>query len=329
VLLVVSPNLAIDRILEVQNFQPTRVQRSRSILSQPGGKGSNVARVYRQLGGDVALVGFVGKANAQQVQGPLRRLGIHIDTVTAYPGESRTCTIVCDPIAQSHPTVVNEESPEIEPAAADRLLAKIQRWIPRVDGVLTTGSLSTGLPDDFYARVLDYARSQGKITAIDASGAALHLGLQAHPAFTKPNTDEFNQLLSLRHVSSVFPLAPHTALTLGTAGAVLIHEGTCLYAPPPRVFSTNPIGSGDAFAAGYLKSLLDRRPAADCLRLAMASAASDASTLRPGFVDLTLVQSLAAEVELRFLGSGPPNRLNSFSNLRDLPLAQKLKHGRS
>src|SRR6185295_6568760 len=110
VLLVVSPNLAIDRILEVQNFQATKVQRSRSFLSQPGGKGSNVARVYRQLGGDVALVGFVGKANARQVQEPLRRLGIHVDTVTAYAGESRTCTVVCDPLTQSHPTVVNEES---------------------------------------------------------------------------------------------------------------------------------------------------------------------------------------------------------------------------
>jgi fructose-1-phosphate kinase PfkB-like protein len=155
---------------------------------------------------------------------------------------------------------------------------KVQRWIPRVDGVLTTGSLSTGLPDDFYARILDYARMRGKITAIDASGAALHVGLQAHPAFTKPNTDEFHQLINLTNASCVFPLAPHTALTLGRAGAVLIHDGACLYATPPRIFHTNPIGAGDAFAAGYLKCLL----AARCrlLRLAMASAASDAATLR-------------------------------------------------
>ena len=46
---------SLDRILEVDNFQATKVQRSRSVLTQPGGKGSNVARVFRQLGGEVVL----------------------------------------------------------------------------------------------------------------------------------------------------------------------------------------------------------------------------------------------------------------------------------
>jgi fructose-1-phosphate kinase PfkB-like protein len=87
VLLVVCPNLAIDRILEVRNFQATRVQRSRSFLSQPGGKGSNVARVYRQLGGDVVLVGFVGKPARKQVREPTP-LWVFASTLTAYAGEA-------------------------------------------------------------------------------------------------------------------------------------------------------------------------------------------------------------------------------------------------
>src|SRR5262249_4388536 len=157
VLLVVCPNLAIDRILQVDNFQATKVQRSRSVLTQPGGKGSNVARVFRQLGGDVVLIGFVGKANARSVREPLRKLGIHTNLVSAFDGESRTCTIVCDLQSQAHPTVINEESPPIEPHAGAKLLAKVERWIPRVNAVLTTGSLSVGLPQDFYARILDYA----------------------------------------------------------------------------------------------------------------------------------------------------------------------------
>jgi tagatose 6-phosphate kinase len=293
-LLVVCPNLAIDRILEVDNFQSTKVQRSRSVWIQPGGKGSNAARVFRQLGGDVVLVGFVGRRNGKSITEPLRRMGVHVDAVTAFGGESRTCTIVCDPESGHHPTVINEESPEIEPGSVDALLAKVDRWIPRVDGVLTTGSLSRGLPDELYAGILDRARSRGKITAIDAAGAALRIGLLARPVFMKPNTEEFSQLLNS---SSVFMLPPHTALTLGQAGAALIHEGTCIWARPPRIYATNPIGSGDAFAAGYLKRLLQGAAARDCLRYAMAAAASDASTLLPGFVDISQVQSLAAKVE--------------------------------
>jgi tagatose 6-phosphate kinase len=296
-LLVVCPNLALDRILEVEHFESTKVQRSRSVLVQPGGKGSNVARVFRQLGGEVVLIGFVGRRNGKSVIEPLRRLGIHIDALTAFEGDSRTCTIICDPTSKSHPTVVNEETPQIDPSAATKLLRKVERWIPRVDGVLTTGSLSTGLPESLYAGILDRARSKGKIAAIDAAGAVLRAGLSASPTFMKPNAEEFSQL---RNGSSVFGLPPHTAITFGNAGAVLIHEAMCLYAAPPQVFHANPIGAGDAFAAAYLKHLLDNRPAADCLRYALAAAASDADTLRPGFIDVMQVQALARRVELRF-----------------------------
>src|SRR5690348_14328385 len=130
-LLVVCPNLAIDRILQVDHFKAGHVQRSRRAVIQPGGKGSNAARVYRQLGGDVVLAGFTGRKNGQIITEPLRRLGIHVEAVPAYE-ESRTCTIICDVNPGSHPTVVNEESPEVDSQTAGRLLRAIERWIPRV-----------------------------------------------------------------------------------------------------------------------------------------------------------------------------------------------------
>lgn len=299
-LLVICPNLGIDRILRVENFHAGKVQRSQSVIVQPGGKGSNVARVFRQLGGDVALIGFVGRGNARAVTEPLRRMGIQADLIPAFDGESRTCTIVCDETG-SHPTVINEESPPIDKAAEARLWTKVRRWIPRCEGVLTTGSLSTGLPVDLYARILDYARSRRKITSIDAAGEVLRVGLLVHPDFIKPNMEEFTKLTGRSITPAVFPLAPHTALTFGKAGAVLIHEGKCLYGAPPRLFDTNPIGAGDAFVATYLRYLLNRRPARECLRFAIAAAASDSSTLRPGLIDISQFRSLASRVELRFL----------------------------
>src|SRR2546423_3540365 len=150
-LLVVCPNLAIDRILVVDHFEQSKVQRSRSVCIQPGGKGSNVARVYRQLGGEVVLVGFVGRRDGDSITEPLRRMGVHVDAVTGYEAESRTCTIVCDPQAGTQPTVIKEGSAEIEPGSAEQLLAKNRKSIRRVDGALTTGRLSNGLADELYA----------------------------------------------------------------------------------------------------------------------------------------------------------------------------------
>src|SRR5215831_12291674 len=295
-LLVVCPNLAIDRILQVHQFKAGQVQRSRRALIQPGGKGSNAARVYRQLGGDVVLAGFVGHKNGKYITEPLRRLGVHIEAIEAYE-ESRTCTIICDLNSASHPTVVNEESPPVDSATAARLLRVVERWMPQIDGILTTGSLSTGLSPDFYAAIIDFANTKGKITAIDATGTALRNALVVRPTFMKPNTDEMRQLLS---ASSISMLAAHTALTFGKAGASLLVGGRCLYSAPPRTSDVNPIGAGDAFAAGYLKLLLQHRPASECLRLAMAAAAADARTLPPGFVDPDEVDSLAPRVEVRF-----------------------------
>jgi tagatose 6-phosphate kinase len=300
VLLVVCPNLGVDRILEVDHFQAAKVQRSRSVFTQPGGKGSNVARVFRQLGGDVVLAGFVGAANTKSVIEPLRRVGVHVEAVVAFPGESRTCTIVCDRESRTHPTVINEETPEIERRAAGLLETRIRKWLPRVEGVLTTGSLSTGLPIDFYARILDEARLRGKRTAIDAARDVLRAGLYAHPDFAKPNAEEFSEVTA-GPAPVILPLAAHTAVTLGRAGAVLIHKERNFYSAPPAVFETNPIGAGDSFVAAYLRYLLRRRTASECFRFALAAAASDASTLRPGFVDIRQVHALAKQVELRFL----------------------------
>jgi tagatose 6-phosphate kinase len=315
-LLVVCPNLALDRILQVSSFEVTKVQRCSSVIVQPGGKGSNVARVFRQLRGDVVLLGFVGRQNGAWIVKTLRESEIDTDTVTAYEGESRTCTIICDSALQRHPTVINEESPEIEPMSARKLLAKIEKWIPRVDAVLTTGSLSRGLRSDFYAEILDRARHGGKLTAIDATGEALRQGVLSHPFFMKPNAEEFREFLDGQNLSM---LAPHAAVTFGEAGAALIHNGNCIYASPPRVEKNNPIGAGDAFAAGYLKCLLNHGDAENCLRWGMAAAACDAATSRPGFIDYTAFRSLLSKpFPIRHIaGAGRQRRVRTAAHRRD------------
>jgi len=82
---------------------------------------------------------------------------------------------------------------------------------------------------------------------------------------------------------------------------VLIHEGTCLHAAPPFVLQANPIGAGDAFIAAYLTYLLDGRSAPECLSFAVAAAACDVSTIQPGLLDISQLQSIAERVESRVL----------------------------
>src|SRR5215467_3716701 len=116
-LLVVSPNLATDRIIQLDELRIGEVQRTPSVITQPGGKGSNVARVFRQLGGEVTLLGFAGRRNSEWISGPLGAMGIQVDAIEGHDGESRVCTVILEKGLHRHPTVINEESRPIEPSS--------------------------------------------------------------------------------------------------------------------------------------------------------------------------------------------------------------------
>ena len=306
-LLIVCPNIAIDRVLEVPDFRATSVQRCAPALVQPGGKGSNAARVFRQLGGDVVLVGFAGRNHSRWITETLGETGVKVELVEAYD-DSRICTTILDPVNQRHPTVINEESEPIEEHAAERLLQVVDEWLPRVTAVLATGSLAQGLDSDFYRYVLERARSLGKFTALDATGPALAEGVQARPDFLKLNAQEIGELAGVavpttRNVldyllSAGSELAHHTAVTFGEAGAILNVDGHYWQAAPPEVFSTNPIGAGDSFAAGYLQEFLKSSDVERSFRRALAAGASDAGTARPGFVIVEEIESLSNAVHL-------------------------------
>jgi 1-phosphofructokinase family hexose kinase len=293
-LLVVSPNLAIDRILEVEELHVGEVQRSRKVITQPGGKGSNVARVFRQLGGEVTLLGFAGRQNSERIREPLRSMGIQVDAIDGHDGERRVCTIILEKTSQRHPTVINEESRPIDPQAIREFEARFDQVLGSAQFVFFTGSLAQGLPMESYARLIRKAAGKGIRTAIDATGAVLRRGLEAGPTLAKANLEELSSALGslgrepseISHTlrSSSDHLATQTIVTLGERGAVFVSGETAWHVTPPRLSHVNPIGTGDSFAAAYLKAIMAGEAVDDALRFATAVAASDAATVEPGLI---------------------------------------------
>jgi 1-phosphofructokinase family hexose kinase len=308
-LLVVSPNLAMDRIVELEELRVGEVQRTRTIITQPGGKGSNVARVFRQLGGEVTLLGFTGRRNSTWVSDPLRSIGIHVEAIDGYEGETRVCTTILERLSNRHPTVINEESRPVEFQALEALYKRLDELLDTAGLVLTTGSVPQGVPLDFHANVIRRASGRGIFTAIDATGSALRQGIEARPALAKGNLDEMATVLGplgsdVRSVSAVIhrrrnELASQTVVTLGENGAVLLCDGSICHAAPPGLSHINPIGAGDSFAAGYLKGRMDRIPPQAALKFATAVAASDAITPEPGLIDPAEIPSLLAKTTVR------------------------------
>ncbi len=59
-ILCITPNPAIDRTLIVPNLALGKIHRAQQLIVAAGGKGLNVARAVRTLGGESLCMGFAG-----------------------------------------------------------------------------------------------------------------------------------------------------------------------------------------------------------------------------------------------------------------------------
>lgn len=324
-ILVLGPNLAVDRVLAVPGFEAGRVFRTGQTRVVAGGKGANVARALKALGGQPHLVGLVAGWTGSFIRESLRQEGI-VATAVEVEGLSRTCTLLVDPDT-GQATVVNEEGElAISPARMALLEETLDPLISRARVVVCSGSLPPALPPDFYARIIDRARRHGALTVLDTSARALREGITARPHLIKPNRTELVQLLrglDPRYDSldpgrepalDTGPAGGEAVLaeaaralvsrgieavvvSMGAAGALAVTSDGAWLARAPAVRVVNPIGAGDSMVAALAEGLASGQPLPEILRRAVAAGSADVTTFGPGVIDREEVERLAAAVE--------------------------------
>ena len=306
-LVVVSPNLCLDRVVVVRGFTVGRVHRAESVTALASGKGLNVARAARALGLDVIVVGIVGDGEAARaiLQGA-RAHGVRLRTVRVS-GQVRVCTLIIDPGQRE--TVINEPGPAVSPEDVRTLQARIRSALKRARVVVLAGSLPPGMPPSLYADVVGQAPTLPVI--LDATGEALRLGLAARPFVVKVNQLELQDVVgrTLDTVGAVAQAAEeirrtaggHMLITLGAGGALWVTADGGWHIVPPEVQRVNTIGAGDSLTAGLAAGMLRGLPMLDAVRLAVAAAAADVTTLLPGTVDAALVEHLVSQVQIQAL----------------------------
>ncbi len=162
-IVALTPNLAVDRTLTLPGrLEPGRLHRVGAVREAAGGKGVNLARAVRTLGGAAVVVGVVAGHNGRKVRALLGSEGF-ASVLEEVPGETRQCTILVD--GGPHPTELNEAGPAVDVATWERLLARLP-----VGNVVVSGSLPPGLEPDVFARLL--RRLPGPV-AVDTRGPAL------------------------------------------------------------------------------------------------------------------------------------------------------------
>lgn len=310
-IITVTINPAVDVSTSVDRVEAVRKLRCKAERREPGGGGINVARVINRFGGDVRAVYAAGG-----VIGALLRELVEAEGVLAHPvaiaGVTRESFTVEEEATQNEFRFVLP-GPVLSEIEWRSCLDEVALLAGDGGYVIASGSLARGVPEDFYARLAGVAKAANSRFVVDASGTALKLALEAGVHLAKPNLRELEDMLGEQlpdrdsQVSACRRLirdqkAEIIALSLGSAGALVVTRDAAWFADPLAVKVMSSVGAGDSFLGAMVWALSSGRDLAHALRQGVA--AGSAALLAPGtqLCNPADVARLAVDVKLGLVG---------------------------
>lgn len=304
-IVTLTANPSLDRTIELAApLQRGEVQRAVRVSSDPGGKGVNVARVVTAARG--LAVAVLPSANGDPLLLALRDAQVPYRSV-AIPYPVRVNVTVTEPDGTT--TKINVPGGGLEPAVLASLAEQLCREATAAQWAVLSGSLPPGVPETWYAELIQSLRTSGCQIAVDTSGRPMHAVLAAHarglPDLVKPNAEELAEvtgedahaiesdpMVAVRAARGLVQRGVRAVLaTLGSRGAVLVTAEGSWQALPPPIVARSTVGAGDASLAGYLVADVEGHGPAQRLRRAVAYGAAAASlpgSQLPGPDDLDL-----------------------------------------
>jgi 1-phosphofructokinase/tagatose 6-phosphate kinase len=306
----VTMNAAIDRSVAVPNFRQGHRHRSVESRTVPGGKGINVARALGLLGRPVVATGLAGGSNGGWILRQLREESLLIDFIRISE-ESRINLAVVDPTTGEQ-TEINERGPVVSPEELDQLLKRLDYLAAGAKLCVLAGSLPPGVDMDFYATLIGILRAHGIPVLLDSEGEPMSAGMKAGPTMVTPNKLEAEELIGHEFdtgddlymvLSELIEMGPaQAAITLPEGCVAMVGEGSERRMLEVSIDPLEPIstvGSGDAFAAGYMAALYDGLSQEMCLAYGVACGAEATQHLGAGRLDRRRAESLLDSVSIR------------------------------
>ncbi|MGP8022296.1 MAG: 1-phosphofructokinase family hexose kinase [Limisphaerales bacterium] len=306
-ILCVGTTPAVQRAMIFRQLTLDAVNRAATTLDGAAGKSVNVAKALKVLGEQPVATGFLGGDRGEFTRAALAEKEIESDFVIVST-RTRQCITVIDESAGTHTELVEESRP-VEAADFDRLIAVIRRCVPQCRAVVVSGTIVTGGPANLYFACTQLAENAGVLSVVDAQGVALVEALKAKPGLVKPNRAELAVTVGCEFkeeadvMRAMLELCERGAQrVVVTAGKepTLAFDGKYIWRIlPPPVRVVNPIGSGDAFAAGLVSRLVRGDDLGEACRWGSAAGAANALTPMPGELNRSDVEQLAPKIEVK------------------------------
>ena len=305
-IVTVTMNPAIDKTVEIERLRHGGLNRIQKVEYDAGGKGINVSKTIRELGGKSVAMGFLAGNSGKTIANVLGEKGIENDFVWVE-GETRTNTKVYE--KDGTLTELNEPGPAVTEAAVEKLLEKLEEYAGKDTLFVLSGSIPDGVPKDIYARITRRVHEKGSRVLVDADGELFRIALEARPDMIKPNRVELEELFGLaadacdeelwKAARSLQNQGIETiAVSMGKEGAMFFigeYQAKC---PALSVKIHSTVGAGDAMVAALAYAWEQKNVKEEMVRMCMAVSAGAVMTVGTKPPSAELVETLKKQVEI-------------------------------
>lgn len=305
-LLTVTPNPAIDRVLIVPGFRHADVCRVVAQNDAAGGKGFNVTRTARTLNLPVRACALLGGEHGTRIARLAEAEGIEGAWSWIAQGESRICLLITDPEARDHLTI-NETGPLVNASDWYGFMELVWQQAHAASFVAVSGSVPPGVTPQQYVELICGLPSD-LFVCIDTSGPTLTAALDLPVDLLKINMHELSAALGQPITTpdqaraaavAVLQRGPQrVVVTLGAQGAIAVDARGAWRAHTPPIEPISPVGSGDAALAGTIAVLHHGGSLAEALRMGVACGSANTLTVGAGRLSRDNVTRLHAATKV-------------------------------
>ncbi|OGO63259.1 MAG: hypothetical protein A2Z45_03135 [Chloroflexi bacterium RBG_19FT_COMBO_55_16] len=309
-ILTVTLNSAIDKVLLIDEFKPNFPMQAKKVLLSVGGKGLDSSVVLSHLGVKTIGLTFVAGENGRTLIELLDGYEIIPEAIWVR-GETRICYVIAETNTGKVSHIKFGEM-LIDQDHVDQFMQVFTNRLSSCSWLICAGSIPKSLPNSFYGTLVQRAALAGVPTLVDTLESASIEALPYKPAIVKMNWNEFERTFNVKttRLEDLFAVArqvfhqhhlENLVLTCGVDGIIAITQEGIYHVRAPLQKVVNAAGAGDGVSAALVwrLSLGDRW--VEALRWAGATAA--AVVLTEGTADCNFrdVQNILPHVVVKNL----------------------------
>jgi 6-phosphofructokinase 2 len=287
-IITVTVSPCIDICTTVPVLVPDKKLHCGIVKKEPGGGGINVSRVLKRLGAETTAIYLAGGYTGSFFNRMMK--DENVDTLVIETENHTRENFVVAETSKNLQYRFGMPGPFIKEKEWQQCLDGISSF-KDVSYIVASGSLTAGVPTDFFARLAAIAKNKQAKMILDTSGEAMYQALKETVYLIKPNLGELAFLSGEKILTkeSAIQAAKKmigngqceiVVVSMGEDGAIMVTNDMIEHLVAPVVERKSTVGAGDSMVAGIVFSLSKNKSLKEALQYGVAC--GTATTMNAG-----------------------------------------------